>query len=74
MPALSFALKSYFELAKQNGDGNEWPCLIDPVREMLIKLEIPYIADRRSVGSRHGFDVSWSRRGATEKASQKGCE
>jgi DNA (cytosine-5)-methyltransferase 1 len=30
--------QSYSDLAKRNGNGHEWPRLIEPVREMLIKM------------------------------------
>jgi DNA (cytosine-5)-methyltransferase 1 len=31
--------QSYSDLAKRNGNGHEWPRLIEPVREMLVKYE-----------------------------------
>lgn len=37
--------QSYSDLAKRNGNGHEWPRLIEPVREMLIKTGKPYIIE-----------------------------
>src|SRR6202451_3991823 len=31
--------QSYSDLAKRNGNAHEWPRLIEPVREMLVKYE-----------------------------------
>jgi hypothetical protein len=31
--------QSYSDLAKRNGTGHEWPRLIEPVQEMLVKYE-----------------------------------
>jgi DNA (cytosine-5)-methyltransferase 1 len=37
--------QSYSDLAKRNGNGHEWPRLIEPVREMLIKTGKPYVIE-----------------------------
>lgn len=37
--------QSYSDLAKRNGNANEWPRLIEPVREMLGKTGLPYIIE-----------------------------
>lgn len=37
--------QSYSDLAKRNRNGHEWPRLIEPVREMLIKSGLPYIIE-----------------------------
>lgn len=37
--------QSYSDLAKRNGNSDEWPRLIDPVRAMLIKSGLPYIIE-----------------------------
>jgi len=37
--------QSYSDLAKRNGNAHEWPRLIEPVREMLIKTGKPYIIE-----------------------------
>jgi DNA (cytosine-5)-methyltransferase 1 len=37
--------QSYSDLAKRNGNGHEWPRLIEPVREMLIKSGKPYVIE-----------------------------
>jgi DNA (cytosine-5)-methyltransferase 1 len=37
--------QSYSDLAKRNGNGHEWPRLIEPVREMLIKVGKPYVIE-----------------------------
>ena len=34
--------QSYSDLAKRNGNAHEWPRLIEPVRDMLIKTGKPY--------------------------------
>ena len=33
--------QSYSDLAKRNGNADEWPRLIEPVREMLIRSGLP---------------------------------
>jgi DNA (cytosine-5)-methyltransferase 1 len=40
--------QSYSDLAKRNGNGHEWPRLIEPVREMLIKTGKPYVIENVS--------------------------
>lgn len=40
--------QSYSDLAKRNGNAHEWPRLIEPVREMLIKTGKPYIIENVS--------------------------
>lgn len=37
--------QSYSDLAKRNGNGHEWPRLIEPVREMLINSGLPYVIE-----------------------------
>jgi DNA (cytosine-5)-methyltransferase 1 len=37
--------QSYSDLAKRNGNGDEWPRLIEPVRDMLIRSGLPYIIE-----------------------------
>jgi C-5 cytosine-specific DNA methylase len=37
--------QSYSDLAKRNGNADEWPRLIEPVREMLIKTGLPYVIE-----------------------------
>ena len=37
--------QSYSDLAKRNGNGHEWPRLIEPVRKMLIKTGLPYVIE-----------------------------
>lgn len=37
--------QSYSDLAKRNGNADEWPRLIEPVREMLIRFGLPYIIE-----------------------------
>lgn len=37
--------QSYSDLAKRNGNAHEWPRLIEPVREMLIRSGCPYVIE-----------------------------
>lgn len=37
--------QSYSDLAKRNKNGHEWPRLIEPVREMLIRSGKPYVIE-----------------------------
>jgi DNA (cytosine-5)-methyltransferase 1 len=37
--------QSYSDLAKRNGNGHEWPRLIEPVRDMLIRSGLPYVIE-----------------------------
>lgn len=37
--------QSYSDLAKRNGNGHEWPRLIEPVREMLVDTGLPYVIE-----------------------------
>jgi DNA (cytosine-5)-methyltransferase 1 len=37
--------QSYSDLAKRNGNADEWPRLIEPVRGMLIRSGLPYIIE-----------------------------
>ena len=37
--------QSYSDLAKRNGNANEWPRLIEPVRNLLIQSGLPYIIE-----------------------------
>lgn len=35
----------FSDLAKRNGNADEWPDLIDPVRDMLISTGLPYVIE-----------------------------
>lgn len=35
----------YSDLAERNGNADEWPRLIDPVRDMLIRSGLPYVIE-----------------------------
>lgn len=37
--------QSYSDLAKRNGNADEWPRLIEPVREMFIRSGLPYVIE-----------------------------
>lgn len=37
--------QSYSDLAKRNGNGDAWPRLVEPVREMLIQSGKPYVIE-----------------------------
>jgi len=37
--------QSYSDLAKRNGNADDWPRLIEPVRELLIQTGLPYIIE-----------------------------
>jgi DNA (cytosine-5)-methyltransferase 1 len=37
--------QSYSDLAKRNGNADEWPRLIEPVRDMLVQSGLPYIIE-----------------------------
>jgi DNA (cytosine-5)-methyltransferase 1 len=37
--------QAYSDLAKRNGNADEWPHLIEPVRDMLIRSGIPYVIE-----------------------------
>ncbi|HSZ74081.1 MAG TPA: DNA cytosine methyltransferase [Rhizomicrobium sp.] len=37
--------QSYSDLAKRNRNADEWPRLIEPVREMLVRSGLPYIIE-----------------------------
>lgn len=37
--------QAYSDLAKRNGNGHEWPQLVDPIRERLIASGIPYVIE-----------------------------
>ena len=37
--------QSYSDLAKRNGNGHQWPRLVEPVREMLIASGRPYVIE-----------------------------
>lgn len=37
--------QAYSDLAKRNGNGHEWPRLIEPVRKMLIQTGLPYVIE-----------------------------
>jgi len=37
--------QSYSDLAKRNNNADEWPRLVEPVREMLVKSGLPYVIE-----------------------------
>jgi len=37
--------QSYSDLAKRNRNAHEWPRLIDPVRDMLVRSGLPYVIE-----------------------------
>jgi DNA (cytosine-5)-methyltransferase 1 len=37
--------QSYSDLAKRNGNADQWPRLIEPVRDMLVRSGLPYIIE-----------------------------
>lgn len=37
--------QSYSDLAKRNGNADAWPRLIDPVRDILVRSELPYVIE-----------------------------
>lgn len=37
--------QSYSDLAKRNGNGHEWPRLIEPIRERLIESDVSYVIE-----------------------------
>jgi DNA (cytosine-5)-methyltransferase 1 len=37
--------QSYFDLARRNGNADDWPRLVEPVREMLIQSGLPYVIE-----------------------------
>lgn len=37
--------QSYSDLAKRNGNGHEWPRLIEPIRELLKATGLPYVIE-----------------------------
>ena len=37
--------QSYSDLAKRNGNAHEWPRLVEPVREMLVRTGLPYVIE-----------------------------
>lgn len=37
--------QSYSDLAKRNGNADEWPRLIEPVRNLLIESGLPYVIE-----------------------------
>ena len=37
--------QSYSDLAKRNGNADEWPRLIEPIRKMLIKTGLPWVIE-----------------------------
>lgn len=37
--------QSYSDLAKRNGNADEWPRLIEPIRDMLIRSGLPYVIE-----------------------------
>jgi DNA (cytosine-5)-methyltransferase 1 len=37
--------QSYSDLAKRNGNGHEWPRLVEPVRELLVRSGLPYVIE-----------------------------
>ena len=37
--------QSYSDLAKRNGNGDQWPRLIEPIREMLTQTDRPWVIE-----------------------------
>jgi DNA (cytosine-5)-methyltransferase 1 len=37
--------QSYSDLAKRNGNADEWPRLVEPVRDVLVKSGLPYVIE-----------------------------
>jgi len=37
--------QAYSDLAKRNGNAHEWPRLIEPIREILIRSGLPYVIE-----------------------------
>ena len=37
--------QSYSDLAKRNGNAHMWPRLVEPVRELLMSLDVPYVIE-----------------------------
>jgi DNA (cytosine-5)-methyltransferase 1 len=37
--------QAYSDLAKRNGNAHEWPRLIEPIRDMLIRSGLPYVIE-----------------------------
>jgi len=37
--------QSYSDLAKRNGNADDWPRLVEPVREMLEQIGLPYVIE-----------------------------
>ncbi|HEY5176310.1 MAG TPA: DNA cytosine methyltransferase [Terriglobales bacterium] len=37
--------QAYSDLAKRNGNAHEWPRLIEPIREILIRSRLPYVIE-----------------------------
>jgi DNA (cytosine-5)-methyltransferase 1 len=37
--------QAYSDLAKRNGNGHEWPRLIEPIRELLTRSGLPYVIE-----------------------------
>lgn len=37
--------QAYSDLAKRNGNADEWPRLIEPVRDMLVQSGLPYVIE-----------------------------
>ena len=38
-------MPAYSDLAKRNGNADEWPRLIEPVRDMLVQSGLPYVIE-----------------------------
>jgi DNA (cytosine-5)-methyltransferase 1 len=37
--------QAYSDLAKRNGNADEWPRLVEPVREILVRAGLPYVIE-----------------------------
>jgi DNA (cytosine-5)-methyltransferase 1 len=37
--------QAYSDLAKRNGNGHQWPRLIEPIRKILIRSGLPYVIE-----------------------------
>lgn len=40
--------QAYSDLAKRNGNADEWPRLIEPIRDMLVRSGLPYVIENVS--------------------------
>lgn len=50
--------RSYSNLAKRNGDGHEWPRLVEPMREMSIASGRPYVIENGGTSRAGSFGAA----------------